>query len=303
MTVQAQGRAPTASITLTGGITSLVALNGPNVAAGLGDGRVILWNGTDAAPTLTLTPHKSRVLGVGVSNDGQHVLSVAADGTLAETPIAKGAAGRTSRIDLGAAPTRVAVFAGTHLLTGGEFGDVRVYDVESGRLRHTLRGHQTEIQHLAARPQSTTIASAGADADVRVWDVAAGRQTGIADNDLSMFAVAFSPRDGTLATGGPDRRVTLHDATAHSPVVLLTLPAPKMVATLTWSPDGRLLVVGDIDDATLEKGGLQVVDVTTRSAVATLSTGNVAASSVVFFAGGDRVAAAVGRDLRAWAVG
>jgi len=127
-----------------------------------------------------------------------------------------------------------------------------------------------------------------------------GRQTGRVDSDLSLFAVAFSPRDGTLASGGPDRRVTLRDAQAQTPVEVLVLRAPKMVATLAWSPDGRLLAVGDIDDVTLSKGGLQVIDPATRAVVATLATGDVPAGRIAFFGSGDRVAAAIGREIRAW---
>jgi WD40 repeat protein len=302
---QAQDRAPTGTIALTSGITALVAVDRSNVAAGLADGRVIIWNGADDAPSLTLSPHKGRVLAVGAAPDGRHVLSLSADGTMAETPTAKGVGGRTLRVDLGTAPTRAANFSadGTRLVTGGEFGDLRVFDVESGRLRHTLRGHRTEIQDLAFRPQSTTVASAGADADIRVWDSGTGRQTGIADTDLSSFAVAFSPRDGMLASGGPDRRVTLRDPGALKATVLLTLPAPKMVGVLAWSPDGRLLAVGDIDDETLAKGGLQIIDTSSRGVIATLATGGRPPSPVVFFAGGERLAAVVGRELRAWTIG
>jgi WD40 repeat protein len=287
---------------LTSVITALVAVNQSSVAAGLANGHVVIWNGSDPAASQDLTPHKSRVLAVGATADGRHVLSVAGDGTVAETPIAKGAAGRAIRVDLGAAPTRAAMFSpdGKQLVAGGEFGDVRVFDVESGRLRQTLRGHRTEIQDLAFRPQSASIASASADADIRVWDGTAGRQTGIVDGDLSAFAVAFSPRDGALASGGPDRRVTFRDPRTLAPVGVFALTAPQMVATLAWSPDGRWLAVGDIDDTTLSKGGLQVIDAASRAVVATLSTGNVPVTRAVFFAVGDRLAAALERELRAW---
>ena len=73
-----------------------------------------------------------------------------------------------------------------------------------------------------------------------------------------------------------------------------------MVATLAWSPDGRLLAIGDIDDATLSKGGLQIVDVSTRAVVATLDTGDEPANRIVFFTDGSRLAAIMGRELRAW---
>ena len=153
---------------------------------------------------------------------------------------------------------------GAILLAGGEFGDVRVYDVESGKLRREMRGHRTEIQDLAFRPQSALVASAGR-MDVRVWDDTSGRAAGLVENDVSMFAIAFSPRHGTLASGGADRRVTFRDPKAYAGAGVFILQAPKMVATLAWSPDGRLLAIGDLDDATLSKGGLQIIDASTRA--------------------------------------
>lgn len=189
---------------------------------------------------------------------------------------------------------------GSRLLTGGEFGDVKVYDVESGKLRRELRGHRTEIQDLAIRPESALVASAGADADVRVWDASSGRAAGFVENDVSMFAIAFNPRDGTLASGGVDRRVTFRDPKTYAPAGVITLQAPKMVATLAWSPDGRRLAIGDLDDATLSKGGLQIIDASTRAVVAILDTGEVPANRIVFFADGTRLAAIMGRELRAW---
>ena len=37
----------------------------------------------------------------------------------------------------------------------------------------------------------------------------------------------------------------------------MALQAPRMVATLAWSRDGRFIALGDIDDESLSKGGIQ----------------------------------------------
>jgi hypothetical protein len=59
--------------------------------------------------------------------------------------------------------------------------------------------------------------------------------------------------------------------------------------------------VADLDDQTLSKGGVQVVDVAGHAVVATLDTGGVPATRLVF-AGEGVVIAAVGRELRAWSL-
>jgi WD40 repeat protein len=207
-------------------------------------------------------------------------------------------------VDLGAAPTRAAAFSadGSLLVTGGEFGEVRVFDTASSALRQQLRGHRTELQDLAVRPGTTLVASVSAEADLRVWEASSGREVGIVDSELSIFAVAFSPRDGTLASGGVDRRLTLRDPKTFAPVGERALRRPWMVATLAWSGDGRLVAVGDLDDETLSKGSIQLVDATTRAVVASLDTGGVPAARTTFTGAGGLVVAIVGHDLRAWTV-
>jgi WD40 repeat protein len=149
------------------------------------------------------------------------------------------------------------------------------------------------------RSGDMTLASSAADADVRVWDVGSGREVHAIDNDLSSLAIALNPRDGTLASGGTDRRVTLRTSTAWDTAGVFALEPTKIVASLAWAPGGGVIAVGDVDDATLGKGGLQVVDAATRTVVARLDTGGNPTFAVAF--PDDRIVVAmIDRDLRAW---
>ena len=152
---------------------------------------------------------------------------------------------------------------------------------------------------IAVRPGSTTVATASAEADLRIWDAAAGREVKLIESDVSLFAAAFSPADGTLAAGGVDRRLTLRDPAGFATTGEFVVAAPRMVNTVAWSPDGRLLAVGDLDDETLSKGGIQVIDATTRAVVATLDTGNRPAIHLAFL-NGSTIVAATGPNVRSW---
>ena len=295
--------APAASVTLPQAVTCLAALpNTAMVAAGLVNGDVVLWNGRDTTPTATMTPHKARLVAVGATADGGDVLSVAADGTLVRSRRDTGAAGTSLRVDLGVPPYRAAVFSadGTRLMVAGEFGDIRVFDTASGALQRELRGHRSEMMDLAVRPGSDVLASAGTDADLRTWDTTTGKQTGFVDGVLTTFAVAYSPKDGTLASGGTDRKLTLRDPKTMAPTVAFELPAPKIVAGIAWSPDGRYIAMSDIDDESLRKGGLQVVVAGTRTTVV-LETGGLPPRLIAFMSDG-RLVAQIDRDLRAWSL-
>ncbi len=188
------------------------------------------------------------------------------------------------RLDFGTERVVDAVFSSdaAMIVTGGEHGELRVFDSALGSLRQQIRAHRTELQALAVRPGSSIVASASAEADLRVWDMARGLETFSVDGTLSLFALKFSPTDGTLAAGGVDRRLTLRDAATFKELRHVALPAPKIVAALAWSPDGRLIAVGDIDDATLSKGGIEVFDAVSRAVICRFDTGAVPVSSMAF---------------------
>jgi WD40 repeat protein len=298
------GRVPVSvALELSSQVTSLAVVNqSPAVVLGLADGQVALWNGRDAMPGAMWKPHAARVIAVGSTGDGGEILSVGVDGSLARTPRGTIAPSVVLKLDLGAAGTRAAAVSpdGSLLVTGGEFGEIRVYDTASGTLRHQLRGHRTEIQALAVSGTGT-IATASAEADLRLWNAASGAEVKSIESDLSLFAVSFSRRGDVLASGGVDRRLTLRDATSWATTGDVALRAPRMVASVAWSPDDRFLALGDLDDETLSKGGIEIVDAASRAVVATLDTGGMPAASLAVMPDGV-VVAATGPSTRSWIV-
>jgi WD40 repeat protein len=290
-------RPPSVSVTLPAEITSLTAVGGsPRVAAGLADGRVAIWSPSEAAPSLLLQPHTTRVIAVVTTADGSELVSVAADGTLARTPVAPGAKSVVSKVDLGPTPARAGAFSadGSWLVIGGERGELRVLDTATGG-GTTRSGHRTELQAIAMQPGTSIVASASAESDLRLWDARTGREVKRIDCGLSLFALAFSPRDGTLASGGVARRLTLYDPRTFETTGELVFEAPNMISALAWSRDGRRLAVAHIDSDTLGKGGIRIIDPATRRVLATLDTGGPPSSGLVFGGTGDgAVGAALG---------
>jgi WD40 repeat protein len=207
------------------------------------------------------------------------------------------------KIDLGPAPTRAAAFSpdGSQLVTGGEFGDIRVYDTATGALRHQLRGHRTEIQAIAVRAGAPTIASASAEADLRIWNASTGSETRAIESDLSLFTLAFSPRGDVFLSGGVERQLVWRDPDSWATIGELRLAAPRIVATLAWSPDGQYVALGDVDDETLSRGSVDIIDASRRSVVASLDTGGMPVSNLAILPGGVVVAGSRS-TLRSWTV-
>lgn len=133
---------------------------------------------------------------------------------------------------------------------------------------------------VAFSPDSTTIAVLDSDGSTHLWDVATGQQTttlppgrchGGADNEAEQ--VLFSPDGKTLAVigGGSNGSITcLWDITTRQQTATLTDPRPAGAFAAfaqggAFSPDGRMLAIGDAD------GSTYVWDVATRRLAATLN--------------------------------
>jgi RNA polymerase sigma factor (sigma-70 family) len=93
---------------------------------------------------------------------------------------------------------------------GGNDATIRVWDMQTGNLKHLLKGH--EIRRLVFSPDGKTLASAGMDGKIILWDVAMEKTRatilahGKDDKGRGPFLldVVFSSDGRTLATSGGD---------------------------------------------------------------------------------------------------
>src|SRR5262249_15608839 len=65
---------------------------------------------------------------------------------------------------------------GRLFLATGDSKTIRLWEVESGKLVHELKGHQGWVQHTAFTPDGKLLVSASMDKTLRLWDVATGRE-------------------------------------------------------------------------------------------------------------------------------
>jgi WD40 repeat protein len=136
---------------------------------------------------------------------------------------------------------------GKFLGSGGNKGELKLWDVAGEKLAADLKGHLAILSGVAFSPDSKTLASAGADGKVKLWDVTSGkpRRTLIFDEASRLYCIQFSPDGKSLAGGGTKREVFLWDVT-RGEVSQRLKQAPFPVRALTFSPDGaRLATVSD----------------------------------------------------------
>jgi len=64
---------------------------------------------------------------------------------------------------------------GRRIVSGSHDHRVRIWDLASGQLERTLKGHTDQVLSVAVTPDGSRIVSAGKDRTVRIWELASGR--------------------------------------------------------------------------------------------------------------------------------
>ncbi len=133
----------------------------------------------------------------------------------------------------------------------GTDGELKLWDVASGREVFDLRGHIT-VCALAFSPDGRRLASAGADQTIKLWDVATGKEIiTLRGHRGAVRTLAFSPNGQQLLSASHDMTVRVWDATpltGQTDAAYLTFRGHRGdVGTVAFSPDGRYLVSGSLD--------------------------------------------------------
>ena len=223
----------------------------------------------------------SAVPGVGRRTGIGHVAALAPDATRF---VAAGLEGGTASIrDLtGKKLVRLSghtgeVFAvgyapdGRLVATGGADGTARLWNAATGDLVHRLRAHRGGVFATRFSADGTRLATLGADRAVRVWDVRTGRElqtfAGVHDRTEAGVAwgegLAFVGRDRIAvspwmrgAAPSPVVAKVLDIASGEQVAVVADPGGTARVVDLDVSPDGTLLVAGQMESGQLQLYGL-----------------------------------------------
>jgi WD40 repeat protein/GTPase SAR1 family protein len=155
---------------------------------------------------------------------------------------------------------------GTWAVSGSRDNTVRIWDLETGKCRATLKGHRDWVRSVAVLPDGERILSSSDDGSVRVWDARDGRVT--ADWQASKhWVLSVAPL--------PDGRRVISTAARDDPMVKIWDVASRQclaaleghtgaVWSVAVSNDGKRVVSGSYDQT------VRVWDLETGKCVASL---------------------------------
>jgi WD40 repeat protein len=231
--------------------------DGKTLATASRAGVVKLWSTADYKEKLAPKGRKGGVDLVLFSRDGKTLIGASAAGLVTLWDVDSGKV-RATFSHFGGMNAIVLSPGGKTLATGGGRagsgaeaspapGDIRIWDVTTGRRLVVLPVPTGRVTRLAFAPDSRTLALATDSPTIMLWDVAEAspRATVTWPSGPALFLV-FSPDGKTLAAGGEDTELRLWDASSGK--LESTLRGhTDAIDWIAFSRDGRTMFTASRD--------------------------------------------------------
>ncbi|MHC4954683.1 MAG: protein kinase domain-containing protein [Planctomycetota bacterium] len=169
--------------------------------------------------------------------------------------------------------------------TGSADSEVRIWNIEDGKLLHQLKQHGDRVNSVAFADGGILV-SGSADGTARVWDLGspddAPREFRIPTGGV--LAASISPDGGLLAAGGTDRKIYIWDLKTGEQRDKPLEGHGRTIRALSFSPDGSRLASASEDQT------VRIWDSATGEQLLRLHAHAMWVTSVVFSADGSLLA-------------
>ncbi len=231
--------------------------SGNMCASGGEDGSIHLWDALSGRHVTTLQLHSRRAASIAFNAEG----TLLASGSLNGEVEVWGIAGESDPYHLRTLPghpiwVSMVAFGPDNLLASISYGgQVKLWEVESGRCLGTIQGYSHVICTLAFNSDGSLLAHGDDHGMLRVWDVESGRcLTSFQAHAGRIWSVQFSPDGKMIASGGDDQgasvklwkvQETPRKISEHAFRILYG--HTTMIWSVAFSSDGRKIASSGFD--------------------------------------------------------
>ena len=185
---------------------------------------------------------------------------------------------------------------GKTLASGGKDEEIRLWDVESGKLKHAFAGHALSIEFLKYASDGEIIVSQGGDNNVCIWNANSGELIHIiSDFKDEITDLDFAADGKTLVTANSNGLIQTRNM--HTGRKLDEFKWNTHVEFVQFSPDMRTIAAYDDKGSTLlfSSNGLEL-----RHTLKMI--GRESINDLAFSPDGSMIAASNGFDINFWKV-
>ena len=222
-------------------------VDGKTIVSGSDDYAVRLWNMETGKVLAKWTGHTQPVWSLCWSGDDDRALSGSLDGTARVWDVETGKT--ILAINTGLDEVYTATFSpdSTLIATGGfrrEDKQIKIWDVNTGKLAAILKGHTTSVACLAWTADGRTLISGSYDYTIRTWNTSTWQQLAVlTGHSYPVRGIAISPNGRILASASWDKTAQLWNLENGQPIGP-PLQHPERVNCVSFSTDGTLLTTG-----------------------------------------------------------
>ncbi|KAK1370693.1 Guanine nucleotide-binding protein, beta subunit [Heracleum sosnowskyi] len=126
--------------------------------------------------------------------------------------------------------------------TGSADRTVKIWDVASGKLKHTLTGHIGQVRSVAVSDRQPYMFSAGDDKQVKCWDLERNKVIRSFHGHLSgVYCLALHPTIDVMITGGRDSVARVWDIRTEKQIFALSGHRETVCSVFARSRDPQIV--------------------------------------------------------------
>ena len=136
---------------------------------------------------------------------------------------------------------------GKIIVSGSRDKSIKIWDVKTGKLLKTLKGHSDSITSVTTNQNANIIVSGSNDSNIKIWDMKTGELLKtLKGNRYEITSVAVSQDGNTVVSSSRDKSIKIWDVKTGKLLKIIKRYG-DFLNSVSFSRDGHTIVSGSID--------------------------------------------------------